>query len=85
LNQVISGSVFRAVKQQQPGVMGGKAWIRGMCVTVEMIEGPIGPGNRIERLSPLFPYLEREGALQMAAVMRVTLRKLIQAAPLFLF
>lgn len=49
---------------QQPGVMGGKACIRGMRVTVGMVVGQIGAGRSIEELLIDYPYLEREDILQ---------------------
>ena len=49
---------------QEPGVMGGKACIRGMRVTVGMIVGQIGSGRSIEELLAEYPYLEREDVLQ---------------------
>ncbi len=49
---------------QQPGVMGGKACIRGMRVTVGMILGQIGAGRTIEDLLIDYPYLEREDIMQ---------------------
>ena len=49
---------------QNPGVMGGKACIRGMQVTVGMIVGQIGAGRRIDDLLADYPYLEREDILQ---------------------
>jgi uncharacterized protein (DUF433 family) len=48
----------------RPGVMGGKACIRGMRVTVGMIVGQIGAGRSIESLLADYPYLEREDMLQ---------------------
>ena len=45
---------------QHPAVMGGKACIRGMRVTVSMIVGQIGAGHSIEQVLADFPYLERE-------------------------
>ena len=47
-----------------PTVMGGKACIRGMRVTVGMIVGQIGAGRSIEQVLADFPYLEREDVLQ---------------------
>jgi uncharacterized protein (DUF433 family) len=47
-----------------PGVMGGKACIRGMRVTVGMIVGQIGAGRSIDALLADYPYLEREDILQ---------------------
>ena len=49
---------------QEPGVMGGKACIRGMRVTVGMIVGQIGSGRSIEELLSEYPYLEREDIFQ---------------------
>ena len=49
---------------QDPAVMGGKACIRGMRVTVGMIVGQIGSGHTIEELLTDYPYLEREDILQ---------------------
>ena len=49
---------------QQPGVMGGKACIRGMRVTVSMVVGQIGAGHSIEEILTDYPYLEREDILQ---------------------
>jgi uncharacterized protein (DUF433 family) len=49
---------------QNPLVMGGKACIRGMRVTVGMIVGQIGAGHSIEQLLAEYPYLEREDILQ---------------------
>jgi uncharacterized protein (DUF433 family) len=49
---------------QRPDVMGGKACIRGLRVTVGMIVGQIGTGRTIEELLADYPYLEREDILQ---------------------
>jgi uncharacterized protein (DUF433 family) len=49
---------------QQPDMMGGKACIRGMRVTVGMIVGQIGAGHTIEEILTDYPYLEREDILQ---------------------
>jgi uncharacterized protein (DUF433 family) len=49
---------------QQPGVMGGKACIRGMRVTVGMIVGQIGAGHSIENVLVDYPYLEPEDIMQ---------------------
>src|SRR5688572_23280875 len=43
---------------QHPALMGGKACIRGMRVTVGMIVGQIGAGTNIEDLLANYPYLE---------------------------
>ena len=49
---------------QDPQVMGGKACIRGMRVTVGMIVGQIGAGRGIDDLLSDYPYLEREDIMQ---------------------
>jgi uncharacterized protein (DUF433 family) len=49
---------------QQPDVMGGKACIRGMRVTVGMIVGQIGAGQTIDEILADYPYLEREDVMQ---------------------
>lgn len=55
---------------QQPEVMGGKACVRGMRVTVGTIVGQVGAGRSVDDLLVDYPYLEREDifqALQYAA------------------
>ena len=49
---------------QQPDVMGGKACIRGMRVTVGMIVGQISAGHSIDDILTDYPYLEREDIMQ---------------------
>ena len=49
---------------QQPQVMGGRACIRGMRVTVGMIVGMIGAGHSVEEVLAYYPYLEREDVMQ---------------------
>lgn len=49
---------------QQPEVMGGKACIRGMRVTVGMLVGQIGAGHSIDDVLADYPYLEREDIMQ---------------------
>ena len=49
---------------QDPAVMGGKACIRGMRVTVSMIVGQIGASHTIEEILADYPYLEREDIFQ---------------------
>lgn len=56
------GSLDRVT--QQPGVMGGKACLRGMRVTVGMIVGQIGAGRSVDDLLTDYPYLEREDVMQ---------------------
>jgi len=49
---------------QNPQVMVGKACIRGMRVTVEMIVGQLGSGTSVEELLHAYPYLERDDVMQ---------------------
>ena len=49
---------------QRPEVMGGKACVRGMRVTVGMIVGQLGAGRSIDDLLADYPYLQREDILQ---------------------
>lgn len=49
---------------QKPDVMGGRACIRGMRVTVGMIVNQIGAGRSFEELLVDYPYLEREDIMQ---------------------
>lgn len=49
---------------QQAGVMGGKACIRGMRVTVAMVVGQIGAGHDVNQVLADYPYLEHEDVLQ---------------------
>jgi len=49
---------------QEAGVMGGRACIRGMRVTVGMIVSQFGAGHTIEEILADYPYLEREDILQ---------------------
>jgi uncharacterized protein (DUF433 family) len=49
---------------RDPAVMGGKACVRGMRVTVGMIVGQIGAGRSVEDLLSEYPYLEREDIMQ---------------------
>lgn len=49
---------------QQPGVMGGKACIRGQRVTVGAIVSQLGAGHTIEEILSDYPYLEREDVFQ---------------------
>jgi len=53
-----------------PAVMGGKACIRGMRVTVGMIVNQIATGHSPDEILAAYPYIEREDitqALQYAA------------------
>lgn len=49
---------------RRPGVMGGKACIRGTRVTVGMVVGMIGAGADVGEVVAESPYLEREDILQ---------------------
>ena len=49
---------------QNPDVMGGKACIRGMRVTVGMIVGQIGAGHSVDELLVDYPYLDREDVMR---------------------
>ena len=49
---------------QQPGVMGGKACIQGMRVTVGMVVSQIGSGRGVDEVLSDYPYLEKEDILQ---------------------
>ena len=49
---------------QQPGVMGGKACIRGQRVTVGMVVAQIGAGRTVDELLRDYPYLEHEDVMQ---------------------
>jgi uncharacterized protein (DUF433 family) len=55
---------------QDPAVMGGKACVRGMRVTVSMLVNQIAAGRTIDQVLADYPYLEREDieqALRYAA------------------
>lgn len=49
---------------QRPEVMGGKACIRSMRVTVGMVVGQIGAGHSVDEVLADYPYLEREDIMQ---------------------
>jgi uncharacterized protein (DUF433 family) len=49
---------------QQPDVMGGKACIRGMRVTVSMVVSQIGAGHTVDEILADYPYLECEDIMQ---------------------
>ena len=49
---------------RNPDVMGGKACVRGLRVTVGMILGNLGAGVSVEELLSSYPYLEREDVLE---------------------
>jgi uncharacterized protein (DUF433 family) len=47
-----------------PNVMGGKACIRSMRVTMSMILGNLGAGTTIDELLASYPYIEREDMME---------------------
>jgi uncharacterized protein (DUF433 family) len=49
---------------QNPEVMGGKACVRGLRVTVAMIVNQIGAGHSVDQVLADYPYLVREDVLQ---------------------
>ena len=49
---------------QHPEIMGGKACIRGLRVTVGMIVGQMGAGQTVEAILADYPYLEYEDIMQ---------------------
>lgn len=49
---------------RKPDVMGGKACIRGLRVTVGTIVGQAGAGQSVDDILADYPYLEREDILQ---------------------
>ncbi len=49
---------------QDANVMGGKACIRGLRVTVGTVVGQIGAGHSIDAVLTDYPYLEREDVMQ---------------------
>jgi uncharacterized protein (DUF433 family) len=49
---------------QRPGMMRGKACVRGLRVIAGMIVGQIGTGRSVEELLGDYPYLERGDILQ---------------------
>ena len=50
-----------------PAVMGGKACIRGMRVTVGTVVGLLAAGRSHEEILKAYPYLEREDIDQALA------------------
>ncbi|MDL2271831.1 DUF433 domain-containing protein [Desulfovibrio sp. OttesenSCG-928-I05] len=67
---------------QQPEIMGGKACIRGMRVTVGMIVGQLAAGRDMEAILADYPYLEREDITQALryAAWRAEERELVLAS-----
>ena len=54
-----------------PSVMGGKACIRGLRVTVGTVVGLLAAGRSHEEILKAYPYLEREDIDQALAYVRV--------------
>ncbi len=54
-----------------PAVMGGKACIRGLRVTVGTVVGLLTVGRTHEEILKAYPYLEREDIDQALAYARV--------------
>ena len=50
-----------------PAVMGGKACVRGMRVTVGTVVGLLASGQTPEQVLDAYPYLEREDISQSLA------------------
>ena len=68
---------------QQPGVMGGKACIRGMRVTVSMVVAQIASGHSFDEVLADYPYLDREDIVQALryAAWRADEREVILSTP----
>jgi uncharacterized protein (DUF433 family) len=49
---------------QDPRIMGGKACIRGLRVTVGMLVGQVAAGHSIDEILTSYPYVEREDVMQ---------------------
>lgn len=49
---------------QNADIMGGKACIRGLRVTVGMVVGQVGADHSIDDILVDYPYLERDDVLQ---------------------
>ena len=49
---------------RDPAVMGGKACIRGLRVTVGAVVGLMGAGDALDQVLADYPYLEREDIRQ---------------------
>lgn len=47
-----------------PDILGAKACIRGMRVTVGIIAGRVGTGRSVDEIFSNYPYLEREDIMQ---------------------
>ena len=63
-------------------IMGGKACIRNMRVTVGMIVNQIGAGQTIDEILSDYPYLEKEDILQALryAALRTEEREVVFAS-----
>jgi uncharacterized protein (DUF433 family) len=67
---------------QSPDIMGGRACIRGMRVTVSMVAGQIAAGHSIDDVLAAYPYVERDDVLQALryAAWRAEEREVVLAA-----
>jgi uncharacterized protein (DUF433 family) len=52
---------------RNPGVMGGKACVRGMRVTVGTIVGLVATGHSFREILDAYPYVEEEDIRQALA------------------
>ena len=58
-----------------PAVMGGKACIRGMRVTVGMIQGLLETDNTPNEILAAYPYLERQDIEEVIAYIAANTKK----------
>jgi uncharacterized protein (DUF433 family) len=66
---------------QRADVVGGKACIRGLRVTVGMVVGQIATGRSVADLLADYPYLEHEDILQALASNRAAIQVALQRLP----
>lgn len=55
--------MFNDYIEQKPGVLGGKAVIKGTRLGVDLILEKIGAGEPIEELLKAYPFLSKEAVL----------------------
>ncbi len=55
--------MFSDFIEQKPGVLGGKAVIKGTRVGVDLILEKIGAGETIEDILNAYPFLNKQGIL----------------------
>ena len=63
-NRVISILGFDRITFFDPNVMGGRACIRGIRVTVSLVVNLVANGMSIEEIIEAYPYLESEDVRQ---------------------